>query len=60
MHKEAGFKNSGIISLKNKVLELKSTERIETILLGKEKLDKEHTKALVKEANIKLRRTKEK
>ncbi len=56
---KAGFKNSGIISLKKNTLEIRSTERIETPL-DIEKTNVSHIKFLVEEANRKLKKTKEK
>ena len=60
---EAGLKHSGIISLGEKiVLEIQSTERIETIVAkeGRVLIDKEYLEILVQEANQKLMKTREK
>lgn len=54
---KCGLKKSGITSLKNLMVEIKGTERIETVL---EKPSKEYIKLLVEEANRKLLQTKEK
>lgn len=57
-----GFRRSGIIGIrKNKIsAELISTERLETIIAKKGKIivDKNYLKCLIKEANIKLKKTR--
>jgi len=59
--RDIGFRRSGIISIgKNKViLELISTERIETIISknGKLLIDEDYFKILIKEGNEKLEKT---
>ncbi|MFC1768335.1 hypothetical protein ACFLZX_01100 [Nanoarchaeota archaeon] len=61
--KDAGFKRSGIVSVGNKILvEISSTEKIETPIAKKGKIivTDSYFKILIKEANKKLKRTKEK
>lgn len=55
--RNTGFKISGITSTKNYTVELRGTERIETVLY---KNDEKYIKLLVEEANKKLKMTKEK
>ena len=56
--KNSGLKISGITSIKNCTLEIRGTERIETLL--DKSCDKEYFSILVKEANIRLQKTKNK
>lgn len=54
--KNTGFKISGITSIKNFTVELRGTERMETLLYRN---DEGYIRLLVEEANKKLKRTKE-
>lgn len=56
--KDSGLKISGITSIKNRTLEIRGTERMET-LLNKD-CSKEYISVLVEEANKRLQKTKEK
>jgi tRNA wybutosine-synthesizing protein 3 len=53
---KSGLKHSGIISIKNYLVEIRGTERIETILNNNKK---EYLIFLIEEANKKLNRTKQ-
>jgi len=55
--KNSGLKISGITSVKNCTLEIRGTERMETLL--DKSCGKEYLSVLVKEANKKLQKTKE-
>jgi len=56
--KNSGLKISGITSVKNCTLEIRSTERMETLL--DKSCSKEYLSLLVKEANNRLEKTKDK
>lgn len=56
--KESGLKISGITSVKNCTLEIRGTERMETLLT--KDCSKEYISLLVEEANKRLLKTKEK
>ena len=56
--KDSGLKISGITSIKNSTLEIRGTERIETLLT--KDCNQEYISLLVEEANKRLQRTKEK
>lgn len=56
--KDSGLKISGITSIKNCTLEIRGTERMETLLT--KDCSKEYVSLLVEEANKRLQRTKEK
>lgn len=54
----SGFKKSGIISLNKIILEIKSSEKMETFLTRN--IDKNYLNVLIKKANEKLLKSKEK
>lgn len=56
--KNSGLKISGITSIKNYTLEIRGTERMETLL--DKSCSKEYVSILVEEANKRLEKTKEK
>ena len=56
--KDSGLKISGITSIKNCTLEIRGTERMETLLT--KDCSKDYVSILVKEANNRLQKTKEK
>lgn len=59
---ESGFRRSGLISLKNRVVEIASLERVELPIAfsGKLLISRDYLNSVVKFANFKLRKGKEK
>jgi tRNA wybutosine-synthesizing protein 3 len=60
--RHSGWKKSGIISLGRNIIEIVSTEILATPIMNKRKIlvDKDYISILVKEANKKLKQTREK